>query len=131
MIGVANPTIDREGLVDTDLDTLATALYVTIDDELKVRPELTRFRPEISLCPKLSDVELLTLAVVQALLGFTSEARLLRHASAHDPLELAALLVAEAAHPQSLLSHAARVADRAVQVVDTAPPTMAVRALDD
>src|SRR5579875_3466342 len=50
-------------------------------------------------------------------------------ASAHDPLELATLLVAEAAHPQSLLSHAAMVADRAAQVVDPASPTMAVRAV--
>ena len=83
MIGVANPTIDHGGLVDTDLDTLATALYVKIDDELKMRPELARSRPEIGLCPKLSDAELLTLAVIQALLGFTSETRFLRHASAH------------------------------------------------
>ena len=36
MIGVAHPTIDRGGLVETDLDTLATALYVKIDDELKM-----------------------------------------------------------------------------------------------
>ena len=83
MIGVANPTIDPGGLVDADLDTLATALYVKIDDELKMRPELGRPRPEIGLCPKLSDAELLTLAVIQALLGFSSETRFLRHASAH------------------------------------------------
>jgi hypothetical protein len=29
-----------EAGVHTDLDTLATALYVRIDDELKARPEL-------------------------------------------------------------------------------------------
>ena len=69
--------------MDADLDTLATALYVRIDDALKTRPELTRCRPEIGLCPKLSDAELLTLAVIQALLGFSSETRFLRHASAH------------------------------------------------
>ena len=83
MIGVANPTIDPGGLVDADLDTLATALYVKIDDELKMRPELGRRRPEIGLCPKLTDAELCTLAVIQALLGFSSETRFLRHASAH------------------------------------------------
>jgi hypothetical protein len=33
--------------------------------------------------PKLSDAELVTLAVLQALLGFTSEARWLRHADRH------------------------------------------------
>ena len=83
MIGVANPTIDRGGLVDANLDTLATARQVKIDDELKVRPELARSRPEVGLCPKLSDAELITLAVIQALLGFTSETRFLRHAAAH------------------------------------------------
>ncbi len=57
--------------MDADLDTLATALYVKIDDELKIRPELGRSRPEVGLCPKLSDAELLTLAVIQALLGFS------------------------------------------------------------
>lgn len=69
--------------MDADLDTLATALYVKIDDELKMRPELARSRPEVGLCPKLSDAELLCLAVIQALLGFSSETRFLRHASAH------------------------------------------------
>ena len=83
MIGVAQSNIDLGGLVDADLDTLATALYVKIDDELKIRPELARRRPKIGLCPKLSDAELLTLAVIQALLGFSSETRFLRHASTH------------------------------------------------
>jgi hypothetical protein len=72
-----------EVTVDADLDTLATALYVRIDDELKMHAELGRARPEIGLCPKLSDAELLTLCVIQALLGFTSETRFLRHAAVH------------------------------------------------
>ena len=36
--------------------------------------------PEIGICPQISDAELVTLAVMQALLGFVSEARWLRHA---------------------------------------------------
>jgi hypothetical protein len=56
---------------------------VKIDDELKMRPELRRERPKIGLVPKLTDAELLCLAVVQALLGFTSEARFLRYAGEH------------------------------------------------
>jgi hypothetical protein len=66
--------------VDADLDTLATALYVTIDDLLKASPHLAPWRPAVGIAPKLSDAELVTLAVMQALLGFTSEARWLRHA---------------------------------------------------
>ena len=59
----------------TDLDTLITALYVKIDDCL---PRSRRLgRP-----PRLSDAELITLAVAQALLGITSEARWLRIAAA-------------------------------------------------
>ena len=64
----------------TDLDTLATALYVTIDDTLKSAPELARWRPKVGIAPKLTDAELLTLAVLQALLGYVSEARWLRFA---------------------------------------------------
>ena len=37
----------------------------------------------MGIAPKLTDAELVTLAVMQALLGFTSEARWLRHASRH------------------------------------------------
>ena len=69
--------------MDADLDTLATALYVTIDDLLKRAPHLAPWRPAVGIAPKLSDAELLTLAVMQALLGFTSEARWLRHADRH------------------------------------------------
>jgi hypothetical protein len=57
--------------VTTDINTLLTALYVKIDDWLG-RPRRTG-RP-----PKLSDAELLTLAVAQVLLGVRSEARWLR-----------------------------------------------------
>jgi len=69
--------------VDADLDTLATALYVRVDDLLKSHPEQAPWRPRVGITPKLSDAELLTLAVMQALLGHTSEARWLRFASAH------------------------------------------------
>lgn len=65
------------------LDTLATALYVTIDDALIANPDLAPHRPTVGIDPQLSDAELLTLAVLQALLGFTSEARWIRHAKTH------------------------------------------------
>ncbi|KOT98158.1 transposase [Streptomyces sp. NRRL F-5755] len=58
------------------MDTLLTALYVHIDDRLK--GARWRGRP-----PRLTDAELITLAVAQALLGFTCEARWLRFAHAH------------------------------------------------
>ena len=69
--------------MDADLDTLATALYVTVDEHLQHDPELRPWRPAVGISPKLSDAELLTLAVMQALLGYTSEARWLRYARAH------------------------------------------------
>jgi hypothetical protein len=69
--------------VDADLDTLATALYVTVDDLLKRSPDLAPWRPAVGIAPKLTDAELLTLAVMQALLGFVSEARWLRYATRH------------------------------------------------
>jgi hypothetical protein len=65
------------------LDTLATALYATTDDLLKERPDLAPWRPPVGIAPRLSDAELVTLAMMQAMLGFTSEARWLRHARAH------------------------------------------------
>ena len=69
--------------MDAELDTLATALYVKIDDALKDNPGLAPRRPAVGICPKLSDAELLTLCVLQALGGFVSDARFLRHARAH------------------------------------------------
>ncbi len=69
--------------MDADLDTLATALYVRIDDWLKREPERAPWRPRIGIAPQLTDAELATLAVMQALLGYTSEARWLRHARDH------------------------------------------------
>ncbi|MEA2001806.1 MAG: IS982 family transposase [Actinomycetota bacterium] len=69
--------------MNADLDTLATALYVTVDDALTDHPHWAPERPEVGIAPKLSDAELLTLAVLQALLGFTSEARFIRYAHTH------------------------------------------------
>lgn len=67
----------------TELNTLATALYVKIDDQLIASPDLAPERPRTGLQPRLSDAELVTLAVLSALLGFTSERRWLRYARAH------------------------------------------------
>jgi Transposase DDE domain len=69
--------------MDADLDTLATALYVRIDDTLADRPELGPWRPRVGIAPKLSDAELLTLAVLQVLLGHNNETRWLRWAGDH------------------------------------------------
>jgi hypothetical protein len=69
--------------VDADLDTLATALYVTTDDLLKAHPEQVPRRPAIGIQPRVTDAEIITLAVMQALLSFTSEARFLRYANKH------------------------------------------------
>jgi hypothetical protein len=66
--------------VETNLDTLATALYVNTDDLVKQSPHLAPWRPRVGIAPRLSDAELVTLAVLQALLGHTSESRWLRHA---------------------------------------------------
>jgi hypothetical protein len=68
--------------VDADLDTLATALYVRTDDLLKAAPDRAPARPHVGFAPRLTDAELVTLAVMQALLGRTSEARWLRFARA-------------------------------------------------
>jgi hypothetical protein len=59
------------GLVRADLDTLVIALYVMVDDLLG--PRKGPGRP-----PKLSDAELVCLAVAQVLLGCGSERRWLR-----------------------------------------------------
>lgn len=69
--------------MDADLDSLVTALYVTVDDLLKERPELRPWRPAVGIAPKLSDAELSTLAVAQVVLGFADEARWVRYAQRH------------------------------------------------
>ena len=66
--------------MDADLDTLATALYVRTDDLLKASPDRAPARPAVGIAPRITDAELVTLAVMQALLGRTSEARWLRYA---------------------------------------------------
>ncbi|EST37790.1 transposase IS402 [Streptomycetaceae bacterium MP113-05] len=60
-------------MTNEDLDALITGLYVKIDDGIGGTRWLGR-------PPQLSDSELVCLAVVQALLGFSSEARWLRFA---------------------------------------------------
>ena len=69
--------------MDADLDTLATALYVRTDDLLKDHPHRLPWRPAVGIAPMISDAEMVTLAVMQALLGHTSEARWLRFADEH------------------------------------------------
>ena len=69
--------------MDADLDTLATALYVRADDLLKMFPERAPARPRVGITPKITDAELVAVAVMQALLGFTSETRWLRFATDH------------------------------------------------
>src|ERR1035438_8688740 len=83
MIGVAAPAPNREARVDADMDTLAAALYARTDDVLKASPQLVPWRPEAGTEPQLSDAELGTLAAMQALLGYTSEAVWLRDARKH------------------------------------------------
>ena len=53
------------------------------DDLLKDSPQLAPWRPDVGIGPSLSDAEQVTLAVMHALLGFTSEARWLRQAREH------------------------------------------------
>jgi hypothetical protein len=52
--------------------------------EDRVGPPRDRpWRPAVGIAPQLSDAELVTLAMMQAMLGFASEARWLRHARSH------------------------------------------------
>jgi Transposase DDE domain len=69
--------------MNTDLDALTTRLYVTIDDLLADHPHWRPQRPTIGIAPQLNDAELITLAVIQALLGYTSEHHFIRYAHTH------------------------------------------------
>jgi Transposase DDE domain len=72
--GVANPNVDHGGgRVSADLDTLLIALYVFADDLL---PRRARARRR----PRITDAELVCLAVAQMLLGIASERHFLRFA---------------------------------------------------
>src|SRR2546430_14939147 len=55
-------------------------MYVKIDDMLRDWPDLAPVRPATGTPLTLSDAELLTMAVMSALLGFTSERRGVRDA---------------------------------------------------
>jgi hypothetical protein len=77
-IDVATQTSSRRPAWTPDLNTLVTALYVQVDDLLKANPDRVPWRPVVGIAPRISDAELVTLAVAQALLGFTCEARWLR-----------------------------------------------------
>ncbi len=57
-ISVANPDDEQEALVDADLDTLATALYVRTDDLLNAAPEWAPWRPAVGIAPRITDAEL-------------------------------------------------------------------------
>jgi Transposase DDE domain len=119
--------------VDADLDTLATALYVTTDDLLSAHPDRVPVRPRVGITPQISDAELLTLAVMQALLGYTSEARWLRFARAHLLLMFPHLpqqpgynkrlrkLATTMAWLVRVLGAQTRIADDDVWVVDSTP----------
>ena len=69
--------------MDADLDTLATALYATVDDLLKAHPEQCPPRPASGFQPQTSDAELITMAVIQALLQIPKERRFWRYARTH------------------------------------------------
>ena len=69
--------------MNPDLDTLVTALYVRVDDLLAENPYWAPRRPVVGFAPKLSDAELVTLAVISALLGYDNESQFMRFAHAH------------------------------------------------
>lgn len=69
--------------MDADLETLATSLYVSADDLFIQYPQYLPPRPAVGFAPQITDAELVTLAVMQAHLGFTSENRWIRYAHKH------------------------------------------------
>jgi len=74
-VGVADANVDHGGgRLTADLDTLLIALYVLADGFLPRRPRARRH-------PKITDAELVCLAVAQVLLDIPSERRFLRFAT--------------------------------------------------
>ena len=64
--------------MDTEIETLAVALYVKVDDFVKEHPELAPERPAAGIPPTVSDAELIVMSVMGALLGYYSERKWLR-----------------------------------------------------
>ena len=104
--------------MNADLDALATALYVTVDDMLITNPNLVPERPEIGIAPRLSDAELVTLSVIQALLGYTSEARFIRHA--HESLRHLFPYIPDRAGYNKRLRHATDMLKGVIRLLATA-----------
>lgn len=69
--------------MDTDLETLATALYVTADDLMKAGPEILPLRPRVGIVPAITDAKVLTLTATAPLVGINTERRFLRYARKH------------------------------------------------
>ena len=83
-----------EAHVDADLDTLATALYVSIDDLLKDNPQLGRGGQRSGSRRRSPTPSWSPSAVMQALLGFTT-----RPAGSATPRPSAADVPVPAAQP--------------------------------
>lgn len=97
-----------------DLDTLLTALYVFCDDHV-VQPR------RIGRPPKLSDTELLCLAIAQVLLGFPSTRHWIRFANTH--LEgLFTYLPGQSGYNKRL-NHAAGLITKTIQALARQVPT--------
>ena len=68
-VGGVHDTVDQEATLHADLDTLCTAVYCTADDLLPERPGNARRR--------VTDAEVVTLCVAQAIMGIPSVRRFL------------------------------------------------------
>lgn len=69
--------------MDTDLETLATALYATADELLNSHPEIVPPRPRVGIALAIADAEVLTLAAIATLVGIDTERCFLRYARRH------------------------------------------------
>jgi hypothetical protein len=72
-VGGADYTVDQEATMDADLDSLCIAVYCTADDLLPEQPENAR--------RMVTDAEVVTLCVAQAIMGIPSDRRFLKVAS--------------------------------------------------
>jgi hypothetical protein len=74
-VGGAEITVDQEATMDADLDTLCVAVYCTADDLLPEPPGNAR--------RMVTDAEVVTLCVAQAIMGIPSDRRFLKTARKH------------------------------------------------